>query len=210
MLFSFNDLSNQLNKPIKGVIHVGAHKAEEHVFYKTNGIEKTVWIEANPTLLNDILGRTILSPGQSVHLAVAHERDFDIVRLNVANNGESSSILDLDYHKIAHPHIHYVGHVDMPTRRVDSIMIKGGYDVKEFNFMNVDVQGAELLVLKGSTQLLEKTIDYIYTEVNEKPLYKDCALVGQIDEFLSPYGFKRALTKMTEFGWGDAIYVKNT
>lgn len=208
MLFTFQELQKHLKKPVKGVIHVGAHKAEEHTFYKSNGIEKTVWVEANPMLLNDILSRTILSPGQSVHLAAAHERDFDVVRLNVANNGESSSILDLDYHKTAHPHIHYVGYVDIPTRRVDSIMIKGGYCIEEFNFMNIDVQGAELLVLKGSTALLDKTVDYIYTEVNEKSLYKDCALIGELDIFLSEYGFERVITKMTDYGWGDALYSK--
>lgn len=209
MLFTFQELTPHFKKKVKGVIHVGAHKAEEFSVYKSNGIEKTVWIEANPMLLNDILNKTLLSHGQSIHLAAAHENDFDIIRLNVANNGESSSILDLDYHKIAHPHIHYVGHVDIPTRRVDSIMIKGGYNVEEFNFMNIDVQGAELLVLKGSSQLLEKSIDYVYTEVNEKSLYKDCALIGDLDHFLSKYNFKRTLTKMTEYGWGDALYVRN-
>lgn len=209
MLFSFNELSPHLKKPVKGVIHVGAHKAEEHVIYKNAGIEKTIWVEANPMLLNEILGKTIMSPGQSVHLAAAHEKDFEIVKLNVANNGESSSILDLDYHKIAHPHIHYIGQIEIPTRRVDSIVNKGGYRAQEFNFMNIDVQGAELIVLKGSTSLLSDTVDYVYTEVNEKYLYKDCALVGELDEFLSHYGFKRDLTRMTEYGWGDALYVKH-
>jgi FkbM family methyltransferase len=144
-----------------------------------------------------------------VHLAAAHEKEFEIVRLNVANNGESSSILDLDFHKIAHPHIHYVGQVEIPTRRIDSIVLKGGYNPEEFNFMNIDVQGAELLVLKGSTALLENTVDYIYTEINEKSLYKDCALVNDIDEFLLEFKFKREITRMTEYGWGDAFYVKH-
>jgi FkbM family methyltransferase len=209
MLIDFKELSPSFFCPVKGVIHVGAHKAEEHVIYKMNGIEKTIWVEANPMLLNEILSRTILSPGQSVHLAAAHEKEFEIVRLNVANNGESSSILDLDFHKIAHPHIQYVGQVEIPTRRIDSIVLKGGYNPEEFNFMNIDVQGAELLVLKGSTALLENTVDYIYTEINEKSLYKDCALVNDIDEFLLEFKFKREITRMTEYGWGDAFYVKH-
>lgn len=208
MLIDFKSLTSRVVRPIKGVIHVGAHKAEEHVIYKANGIEKTIWIEANPALLNEIIGRTILSPGQSVHLAAAHDRDFDIVKLNIANNGESSSILDLDFHKIAHPHIHYIAQVEIPTRRVDSIVLDGGYRSEDFNFMNIDVQGAELLVLKGSTSLLRNTVDYVYTEVNEKMLYKDCALMNEIDEFLSSFGFKRSITRMTEYGWGDAFYVK--
>lgn len=208
MLFEINELKSCLRKPVTGIIHVGAHKAEELPIYQSLGVEKVIWIEANPTLVGDIINRTILHKGQSLHLAVAYDKDFEIIKLNIANNGESSSILELDYHKIAHPHIHYTGYVDVPSRRVDSIVIDSGYDKSNFNFMNIDVQGAELLVLKGSTQILDD-VDYIYTEVNQKSLYKDCALIDHLDEFLKTYGFDRKYTKMTEYGWGDALYVKN-
>jgi len=208
LLFGIDELKSRIHKSITGVIHVGAHRAEELEVYKNLGVAKTIWIEANPGLLGHIINKTIFSPGQSIHLAAAHETDFEIVRLNVANNGESSSILDLDYHKIVHPHIHYVEQVEIPTRRVDSIVSDGGYDPSFFNFMNIDVQGAELLVLKGSTGILDN-IDFIYSEVNERHLYKDCALVHEIDEFLNPYVFVRNFTKMTQFGWGDALYVKH-
>jgi hypothetical protein len=33
-------------------------------------------------------------------------------------------------------------------------------------------------------------------------------LVSEIDEYLSKYGFKRVETSMTEFEWGDALYIK--
>lgn len=51
--------------------------------------------------------------------------------------------------------------------------------------------------------------DVIYTEVNTKYLYKNCALINEIDEFLESKNFKRIITKMTNNGWGDAIYVHN-
>jgi hypothetical protein len=44
-------------------------------------------------------------------------------------------------------------------------------------------------------------------EVNEKQLYKNCALVEEIDEFLLQINFKRVFTEMTTHGWGDAIYI---
>ena len=34
--------------PIKGIIHVGAHELEEMKDYLTRGIDKIIWIEANP------------------------------------------------------------------------------------------------------------------------------------------------------------------
>jgi hypothetical protein len=80
-------------------------------------------------------------------------------------------------------------------------------DVTQYNFLNVDVQGYELEVLKGFGDLLQG-IDYVYAEVNTNYLYEGCALVGDLDEYLSNYGFTRVLTSMTVHEWGDALYIK--
>jgi hypothetical protein len=39
-------------------------------------------------------------------------------------------------------------------------------------------------------------------------LYKGCALVEELDRYLAVYGLKRIRTHMTEFNWGDALYLK--
>ena len=41
------------------------------------------------------------------------------------------------------------------------------------NFLNLDIQGAELKALKSLQDYLHK-VDYIYTEVNVDYLYVDC------------------------------------
>ncbi len=64
------------------------------------------------------------------------------------------------------------------------------------------------MALKGATQSIIH-VDALYLEVNEKKLYKNCALINQIDDFLSQYNFKRILTNMTHHGWGDALYCRN-
>ena len=75
--------------------------------------------------------------------------------------------------------------------------------------MNIDVQGAELLVLKGAENTL-KTVNAVYTEVNTDYVYKNCALIEEIDEYLFSLGFKRTETKMWQnHPWGDALYLKN-
>lgn len=79
--------------------------------------------------------------------------------------------------------------------------------LKKYNFWNFDIQGAELLALKGADKYI-KNVDAIYLEVNEKELYKNCGLIHEIDAFLSNYGFTREITFMTPHGWGDALYVK--
>ncbi len=72
-------------------------------------------------------------------------------------------------------------------------------------FLNVDLQGAELLALKGMGDLL-KHFDHAYIEVNERELYKGCPLVGEIDAFMAKAGFVRKETVMTKHFWGDALY----
>ena len=72
----------------------------------------------------------------------------------------------------------------------------------------MDVQGYELEVLKGFDNL--DKINYIKTEVNRKELYKDCALVKDLDKYLKKYNFLRVKTVWwgRTVPWGDAFYVK--
>ena len=46
------------------------------------------------------------------------------------------------------------------------------------------------------------------TEVNRDEVYKNCARVEQLDEFLLTYGFERVETTWDGETWGDAFYIK--
>ena len=92
--------------------------------------------------------------------------------------------------------------------RVDTIIEEKGFDRRLFNFVNIDIQGAELIALQGMEEQL-KFLDYVYLEVNEKHLYEDCALIPEVNKFLLARGFKGVAIKMTNHGWGDALYIKH-
>ena len=130
------------------------------------------------------------------------------VEFIITNNGQSSSILELEYHKVAHPTIVEVERKVQKTTTIDTFYHENKIDARSYNFVNMDIQGAELLALKGMKSSL-KYVDYLYLEVNTKPLYKGCALMSEIDAYLDSYGFRRVETQMTEHGWGDAFYIKN-
>lgn len=66
------------------------------------------------------------------------------------------------------------------------------------NVLNIDIQGAELLALKGISNLLNY-FDYLYLEVNNNYLYKNCALVGEINEYLKSFNFRRVETSWTNY-----------
>jgi hypothetical protein len=96
------------------------------------------------------------------------------------------------------------------TKKLSDILVN--YNHIPFNFINLDIQGAELKALKGMENYLnQNNIDYIYTEVNGSYVYKNCNLIHELDEYLSKFSFKRVETSWYNNDpttWGDAFYVK--
>jgi FkbM family methyltransferase len=207
MLIKFNDIVNKYGRP-KGVIHIGAHLMEERNDYISNGLYNTIWVEANPELFSKIEFINHEFGDELVINNTISNEDDKLYRFNVTNNGQSSSILELDKHMIHHPQIHVSEVIEVRSKRMDTLILENNIDIDKYDFLNIDIQGAELLALKGFGNLLDN-IKYIYTEINTNSLYKDCALVEEIDNYLGKYGFKRVETSMTEFEWGDALYIKN-
>jgi hypothetical protein len=112
----------------------------------------------------------------------------------------------LERHAKYYPNIKVIEQKQVMACRLDCLDNLAFYD---FEFINIDTQGAELAILKGMGGLiLSPSIKGIYLEVNKEALYKDIPLVDEIDEYLINYGFIRVLSKWTNEGWGDALYVQ--
>jgi len=108
------------------------------------------------------------------------------------------------------------------TKRIDDIE-----EIKDVDFVKIDVQGSELTVLQNALQALSGTL-LVQTEVEFVALYKDQPLFGDVDVFLRKNGFqfhtfnmfaKRAFKPMIfnknineglrQVLWGDALYVRD-
>ena len=207
MLISFEEINKILlskNIHIKGCFHIGAHDCEELSFYNKLGIKKEdiLWIDAITPKVIEAKKRGI----PNVYNAVITDKDDEEVLFNLSNNVQSSSVLEFGTHSYEHPHVVYIGKIKLKTITVDSFFKRNNIDQSKYNFWNFDIQGAELMALKGATESI-KYAKAMYLEVNEKELYKNCGLINEIDAFLSKYNFKRVLTHMTEYGWGDALYI---
>ena len=206
MLIDLETLIEKYKMKFTGVLHIGAHECEELPKYeKLLPRDKILWVEALPT-------KVALCQARNKNILIEHAAVSDTVqdiKFNVANNGQSSSILDMQLHTVFHPSVRYINQIPMQTTRLDTILPKYTEHIK-FNFINLDIQGTELRALKGMDKYLNN-IDYIYTEVNSDYVYKDCALVGEMDEFLAAYGFKRVETEWFEnCRWGDAFYIRES
>ncbi|MBU1014578.1 MAG: FkbM family methyltransferase [Bacteroidetes bacterium] len=76
-------------------------------------------------------------------------------------------------------------------------------NLNQVNILKMDIQGAELLALRGATQLLEnQAISLIVTEVMFVPHYEGGALFNQIHDFLSTKDYSL-------FGIYDAHFAEN-
>lgn len=202
MLISLEELVAKYNIEFKGILHVGAHECEEIVLYeKYLPRNKILWVDALKDKVqmckskyNDLL----------IECAVVSDKK-EIVNWNRSNNGESSSILNFGLHQHFHPHIHYI-----ESQKRDSVPLSdfiGNYDIS-YNFINLDIQGAELKALKGMESYLNN-VDYIYTEVNSDYVYEECALIGEIDDYLLQFNLHRVETLWCcDYRWGDAFYIR--
>jgi FkbM family methyltransferase len=161
-----------------------------------------IWIDAIPSKVDNAVERGI----PNVYNAVITDKDDEEVVFHVSNNGQSSSVLELGTHLQEHPHVFYVEELKQNSVTIDTFFERKQLDASKYDFWNFDIQGAELMALKGSIQSIQHA-KAIYLEVNEKELYKGCGLIGEIDAFLSTFHFKRVMTNMTPHGWGDALYI---
>jgi len=204
------DLAKQYNMKIRGVIHIGAHHLEEYAQYHQLGVpdEKIIWIEADPLLVQ--LTKSHFPSSFRIFQAAIAETDGRECTFHISSNtGASSSILAPKTHLTEHPYVKFTQSMPITTSRLDTFFATRGIPANIANFLNIDIQGAELLAFRGMGAVLDK-IDYIVAEINERELYAGCGLVDQVDEYLASRGFRRVHTHMEVYGWGDALYVRST
>ena len=202
MLLSFTVLKRKYNMNIKGIIHVGAHYGEELSEYVSNGIQDIILFE--PISENfDILSDKVKDLNANIEghqVALGSERGEFTMYVS-DNEKQSSSILKPKVHLTHHPHVKF------PSTETVEVHLLDDYDSKDYNFINMDVQGYELEVLKGGTKTLEH-VDYVYCEVNRDEVYENNAMIEELDEFLSSYNMKRVETDWAGGIWGDALYIR--
>ena len=98
-------------------------------------------------------------------------------------------------------------------------------EIDEIDFLQVDVQGAELQVLEGASNILEKSILAVQVEVEFSHLYINQPLFADVDTYLRKQGFTLfdltkahrtradspivSTTRAGQLLWGDAFYLRD-
>lgn len=203
MLIRLRDAIRRYNMKIRGIIHIGAHYGEEHDDYLRCRVQDIIYIEPGRAAFEELKKRFYTNGHVAIYpYAMGAFNGTAILNTETENAGQSNSILKPKKHLQEHPNITFQGTPEMvEVRRLDDLE----FNRLKYNMLMLDVQGYELEVLKGGVETL-KSIDYIYTEVNRREMYEDCAQIEDLDGFLSD--FKRVETKWASenLGWGDSIY----
>jgi len=206
MLIHLSDICKKYNIQPKCVLHVGACQMEEIDDYVKQEVQKVIWIEANPELVNSNKLKAE-GAGHMLFQGLIYDEDDIEMDFNISNNLQSSSILEFKKHLDYHPHVSFENKIRMKTTRLDSLLQEKLIDHNEIDFLNLDIQGVELRAIKGLGVYLD-TIKYIYTEINVGQVYEGNDELKDLDDFLNNKGFKRVETNLTPYEWGDAFYIK--
>tara|TARA_Y100000296_G_scaffold57589_1_gene66108 strand:- start:1260 stop:1901 length:642 start_codon:yes stop_codon:yes gene_type:complete len=212
VIFNLPVIEEQHNLKITGVIHVGAFVGEELAHYRRMGLTNTILFEPQNHLY-EIISSKCINDEKVFQVALgshAHTCDMFISETEgglVNGSGASSSILAPKKHLIEHPAITFSKTETIQVEPLDEFLASKNIRALPYNFLNVDVQGYELEVLKGASKTLG-CIHMMVIEVNRDEMYKNCPMINEIDEFLESYGFERVRTYWQSESWGDALYVK--
>jgi len=210
MIIKLDKIIRNFDLSIKGVVHIGAHHGGEYNDYVRHGIRNMVFFEPVESNYNKLIQKINLTQDvKAYNIALGNETGYRDMFLESDNNGQSCSLLPPGTHLTLYPHIKFSDKETVRIDKLDNIPL----DWYLYNMINIDVQGYELEVFRGAVNSL-KSVDIIYTEVNDEDVYEGCCHLSDIDDFLSDFDFKRVMieypmrTPTVPYPWGDALYIK--
>jgi hypothetical protein len=198
--------AGQYDIPIKGILHVGAHTAEELELYENAlNVDRSniVWVDAQQEKIDALCAEGIPNCYQAVLDAVERDAEFYIT-----NATGSSSLYGFKKLPDYYPEIQITENRKVRTETLRGFFKRIKKNPADYNVWSFDIQGGEYPVLEASQDLL-KGVDLLQTEVSTEELYEGTRLLADVDTLLAANNFTRVYTELTGCGWGDAIYVKS-
>ena len=180
----------------KGVIHVGMWDFVEHECYTKLFGTNVVGVEANPHTFN-----TMSKPvADKYHFKAYNYAAYfmDGSTIGISLRGGESSVFDAA-----------ADTVQVPTITLDTLIQQENIDMSNFDFLNIDAEGAELVVLLGIEENLEH-INYIDLEASYQPRHSSGITYDTLTEYLNNRSFYE-VEKSDSFdtlGWGDVLFAR--
>ena len=168
-----------------GVLHIGAHKGQEAHWYNQNSAS-VLWIEAIPEIYNMLIQNIAIFENQKARLALLGDINQESVPFHISSNDSVSSSIYQFGSELGFVGLSMTKTLYLPMVRLDSVL--SVTDAASYPHWVLDVQGAEMNVLKGSADLLDQCHS-IFIEVSTREVYKGGVLFQELEEFLAERGF---------------------
>lgn len=113
--------------------------------------------------------------------------------------------------------------IEVTTQNLDTLIETNA--IPPPDFLSIDTQGAELLILEGALKCLNQSVVAISVEINFASLYDGAPLFGQLDDFLRKLNFFLVNIETLDLGYkriskncrgagiplqGEALYLRRT
>jgi len=181
------------------VVDVGAHYGRYSLIAakRVGPKGKVIAIEADPNnfdMLNKNIKLNELSENV-ITLNYAASSNKSKVKLSIPEKKSGHTI----YSSIITSRAPTVKFMEVNANTLDNLLHENGISLEEVNWIKIDVEGAELEVVKGATNILSKSMDIsllieIHDVGNGKTLYEP------IIDLLNDYNFKKEFEKIYESG----------
>ena len=150
---------NSINNS-NGILHLGAHRGVEAEVYNWFG-KKVIWVEALPKIYKELEDNLTFLKTKKAFQAVLTNEDFREINFYVSNyDGACSSIYKFTEnikksdlwsnrnHKM-------INSMKLKTIKLDTLLNSNNIDPKQYNHWIIDLQGSELIALKGAENSLK-------------------------------------------------------
>ena len=199
----------QFNLKPSGIVHVGAHLAQERDLYRELNIEPVLWIEAHPAIFK--VAKELLSHYSNqriINAALWNKSGELIVFTEAGNEGSSSSLLDLGLITAVHPQVVARKQIVVRTSTLAEVLVEHWNFTYKIDFLLIDTQGAESKVIEGLGEQISQ-FKYLLAEVSTKKLYKKAMLFNNFIKLLDTKNFQLLCSHVNSTtGWGDALFVR--
>jgi len=191
-----SQLIEEYNIEFTGVIHLGAYNLEELPIYTEQNKDMPIlWVEANPEKWQGIQATLKDYPNQHLFEGAICDVDDQEMSFKIYNHKEASSLFhpgtDLS---VWYPEHQVQSEILVRTITLDTLLHRlYSTEYPIFNFLNMDIQGAELLALRGAKNLLSKLkhVEYIYTECTKATFYEgNFSDLNEIKKELLQYNYE--------------------
>lgn len=196
---------------LRTLVHVGAHLAQERHLYESCGYRDVLWVEGSPEVFGRLQSVLENHQGSARHktcCALLTDSDGEVVALRgFSNDGKSNSIFSPTQElRSRWPAVGETGVIEnVRSRTLDSLLRESGY-AETCDVLIVDVQGAELLVLRGAETTLA-SVSAVIVEVSTRAYYEGGVLYPEVRAFMEARGFSPMSTPRRH---GDMLFLRNS